>query len=227
MLINLNLSCICGDILPALKREASIVGLQASTTRAQANPRLTLAQIAHRCPCGFDVNRSIMIAVDSQPAVTSQHSIAQGEVMPFSTVRTELGGWRKAVDFHDRLAALQRDPFENTEETTKAKIAHLASPQGLHALQVEVFEVEGIVFITEAVRQLEVMIQSFVRDVCAVPGKRSFRSLVAMRSFHLVRQLAVEFARLAQVLREKLGAGVRSSFVVSEEGFQAEIKSAA
>jgi len=45
------------DILPRLKAGASSLNVI-----AQANPRLIIAPVAHRCPDGFDIPSRIMVA---------------------------------------------------------------------------------------------------------------------------------------------------------------------
>ncbi|KAB2903621.1 MAG: hypothetical protein F9K27_12495 [Anaerolineae bacterium] len=61
-----------------------------------------------------------------------------------------------------------RHVFEDSEELSKRQIAHLASPQPLHAVQVQVLEAQQVIVVTQLVCQLEVCIPAFIghSDVC-------------------------------------------------------------
>jgi hypothetical protein len=146
--------------------------------------------------------------------------------MLLPATRTGLRRRQEAVNFDDPLTALERHPFEDAHELSKAEIAYLAPPQGFHALQVQVLKVQRIVFIAQPMRQLEVKVTALVCHVRAVLGIRPPRSFPAFRSIPLARQLTIEALGLADGLREKLWVAIASAFVVGQERFQTEVESA-
>jgi hypothetical protein len=137
-------------------------------TTAKANLRLTVAPVDRRCPCGFDIDCRVVIAVNRQPAVTRQCPVSQGEVMLLPATRTGLRRRQEAVNFDDPLTALERHPFEDAHELSKAEIAYLAPPQGFHALQVQVLKAQHVVFVAQAMRQLKVKVTALVCYIRAV-----------------------------------------------------------
>jgi hypothetical protein len=207
---------------PQLKLGASTVN-----TVAKANLRLTAALVAQRCPAVFDVDRRVVVSIDREATIAIQNSISQGEVMTLPTSRTGFCRWRKAINFDDVFAALEGHPFQDRQEAAKAQITHFATPQGFHALQVQVLKIQHIVLITQPMRQLEMMVAPFVGDVGAVLCQRSPRSFVAVRAFDFTRKLAVQLAGFADTLREKLRAGIGSTFIIGQEGFEAKVEAAA
>ncbi|GEM_PF-2471417 len=147
--------------------------------------------------------------------------------MAFPASRTGLSRWGKAVNFDDRLAALERHPFQNGHEAAKAQVAHLPSPHRFHAAQVQILKVQHIVFIAQPIRQLKVMTAPFVSHVCAVLCQAAASAFVVMRPFHLARKLTVEQAYFAQPLREKLRTAVGSAFIVGEKSLETKVEAAA
>src|SRR5690606_1724735 len=79
----------------------------------------------------------------------------------------------------------------------------------------------------QLMRQLEMVVATLVSNATAVFRQRPFRPFVAMRTFHLARQLALQLARLANTLHVELRTGVDMAFIVGEEAFQPEIEAAA
>ena|SRR5690606_39096596 len=146
--------------------------------------------------------------------------------MLLPATRTGLRRRQEAVNFDDPLTALERHPFEDAHELSKAEIAYLAPPQCFHPLQVQILEVQRIVFIAQPMRQLEVEITALVCHVRAVLGIRPPRSFPAFRSIPLARQLTIEALGLADGLREKLWVAVASAFVIGQERAQTKIESA-
>ena len=214
---------VCRDILPRLKAEASTVN-----TIAQANPRLILALVGRRCPDAQNVNCCVPVAVKHQiTGITVKRSLSQFQFLQMPTTGAFPGRALKAPDLDDRLAALQSHPFQNVEKAAEPQIADFATPQSFHTREVEVFKVERVVAVAQSMCQLEMMLTALVGNISAVLGKYPLRSFVAMRSLNLTRQLTVERACFADILREELRIGVSSPFVVNEESFQPEIKSAA
>lgn len=59
LISSLTIGADFSDTLPRLKAEASTLN-----TRAQANRRLTLAPVDRRCPCGFEIDCRVVIAVN-------------------------------------------------------------------------------------------------------------------------------------------------------------------
>ena len=194
---------------PRLKAGAATLN-----TTAKFDPRLSVAPIDCRCPGSFDVNGRIVIPVNRETTIAIQNPIAQGEIMLLSATGTGLGRWGEAVNLHDAFPTLERHPFQDAQEAAEAQIAHLASPHGLHTVQVQILKVQHVVFVAQSMCQFEMVVTSLIGYIGAMLGEGSTRVFAPFRAINLARQFAAEPACFADALSEILWAGMRPAFIV-------------
>ncbi len=162
---------------PGLKAGASTLN-----TTAWANPRLSVAPVACRCPGTFDVDGRILVTVNRQPTRAVQRPVTQGEHVAASASRADLRRGRETVDLDNGLAAFLSYPLEDRQELGKAEVAQLPSPQCLHPGQVQVLKTQYIVLVAQPIGELEVSVAAFVGEVRVVFGKRPPGPSAALRA---------------------------------------------
>lgn len=86
------------------------------------------------------------------------------------------------------LATFSRHLFEHSEELSKRQITHLASPQPLHTVQVQVLEAQQVIVVTQLMRQPEVCIPAFIGHTDVRPADECGRlPAIAARMGRLFR----------------------------------------
>jgi hypothetical protein len=144
-----------------------------------------------------------------------------------STARTNTSGSFETVNLDHRFAALEGNPFQRAQELAKAQVRHLATPQCLHARQIQVLEVQHVKIVTQRVGQVEVVVTAFVGDVALVLRQGTASLLVAVGAFDFTRQFTIQPPRFAKALLEKLRAVVANALIVHEKVLQPKIETAA
>ena len=117
-----------------------------------------------------------MIAANDEVTIFAmKNTFSKFQVLKMSAVGTFARRAFPAANFANRFSALEGDPFQNIHEAGKSKIGNLATPQSLHAVDVQIFKTHDIIFVAQIMSQLEMMLKPFVGNVRAMFGKRSPR----------------------------------------------------
>ena len=169
-----------------------------------------------------------MIAANDEVTIFAmKNTFSKFQVLKMSAVGTFARRAFPAANLANRFSALEGDPFQNIHEAGKSKIGNFATPQSLHAVDVQIFKTHDIIFVAQIMSQLEMMLKPFVGNVRTMFGKRSHRAFVSVRPFDLARKVSIQLAGLTDILCEILRAGIACVFVVNQEGFESEVESAA
>ena len=125
----------------------------------------------------------------------------------------------------DRLdAEFERGPSQDGHEIREAEVAHLATPQTLHRVHIQVFERDERVFFTEFARELEVVVAAPVRDALVLSREVQPRSFAVFRPLLFARKLAVGAAYPVHVLLKELRGDVFTPVRADEEVLQTEVE---
>ena len=83
-----------------------------------------------------------------------------------------------AINFDYSFTTFECHPFQDIHELPKAQVGHFPSPHRLQAIEVQVLKTQYIVFVAQAVCQLEMMLVALIGNVCAVFCQRPLCPLV-------------------------------------------------
>src|SRR5438876_6472684 len=91
-------------------------------------------------------------------------SVSQVHRLDVSTARTLAGGAFPAINLVDGFAPLGGDVLENAHELGEGQVTHLAAPQRLHGLDIQVFQKDHVELVANLVSQLELVVPALVGD---------------------------------------------------------------
>ena len=152
-------------------------------------------------------------------------TIRQAQVLFVAAIATRLRRCIETINLDDTLSPLQRDPFKDRDELSKAQVGHFTSPKGFHTRETEVFKTDHVGLVAERVCQLEVPISTLIGKAAVQLRHPEPRCLVVVGSFLFARELRRKVGHPIQRCLERLWSLVAFALVVRQEVFQSEIKS--
>ena len=166
-----------------------------------------------------------MITIKNNTALfTRKHPLAQAQLSSVSAAGTRLCGRFPLVYLHDKFAHAAGHMLQNIEELRETKVANLAPPKTLHAVNVQRLEYEHVECLQQFMRQLEVEVPAQIGNALIRPSESEFGLVPVSAAIDFARELAVQTGDFFQRCLEILRHVVCPALVVSQKRFQPEIE---
>ena len=143
------------------------------------------------------------------------------------TIGASLGRWIEAINQMNDFVFRGGNVAKNAHKLGTGKVTHLAPPQGLHPLHVEVFKKQMVVLISQLMRQLEEPVTATIDYSLIQPCNVRFRFLPVVRAFDLAGHGTLGSLQSGKRLAVVQGACKLMAVRCGQESFQAKIKACA
>lgn len=127
----------------------------------------------------------------------------------------------------DCLAFFVGHMLDDIDELTETQITHFATPDALHAVDVQIFKKQHIIFVGQFVGSLKLPVPSLIGNLFVRLGQLVFGLFAIARPILLARQRTILGSNVIERLLEELWCDdVIFLFASREESFQPKSKPA-
>lgn len=136
----------------------------------------------------------------------------------------QFGTWEPAVNIMDMVGMPSSDLVQGLEKPPIAQVGHFAAPQGYHATQFQVFEVNRVIPVAKIMRQLPVPILPLMHNVGMEVGKTVLCLAAMCRARFCPGQGSIGLSECSQGLLQRLWGSNIMAIMSREELRKPKVK---